>query len=471
MSIMSEQDCVVEKMKRGTEEGQKKPLSLSKPRAKLGKTHQDFWIKRLRKRTFTDSQGNKAEIPTWQVRMKYLRREAWFNLETSNAAQAAIKARDIWLSLLGQGWEATLAKFKPKAEVKAELSLDDFATLYRNLIPSVEYPPSRPTAERYLKSLFFICRRVRVNKIEDLKPEKVEDFSGKYLEEGRRENRQETSIKTTINFHIRNAGALFSRQMLEAYEKHGLALSNPFTGQKMRRVEIKAYSPMRRELLDEIWRDAPKLRDGDPSIPERVIIRTGGRKAKLPPDKKAKRWQLPDFHDPHPDAYALLLLELGLGLRRHEADKAEWDWFFELNGRHYLEVKETPFFKPKSGEKRTIPVEPVLFEAIQKTRNHAGPWIVPGRLPKRYEPGEEPRNITYRCDKAHRALAAWLRQKGIEADKPCHLLRKEFGSYVATAFSLFHAQKILGHSSPDVTAAYYAGLTDLPELKHAKLKA
>ena len=43
-------------------------------------------------------------------------------------------------------------------------------------------------------------------------------------------------------------------------------------------------------------------------------------------------------------------------------------------------------------------------------------------------------------------------------------MRKEFGSYVATSFSLFHAQKLLGHSSPNVTSDDYAGLTALPEL-------
>ncbi len=52
---------------------------------------------------------------------------------------------------------------------------------------------------------------------------------------------------------------------------------------------------------------------------------------------------------------------------------------------------------------------------------------------------------------------------------PCQLLRKEFGSYVATSFGLFVAQRYLGHSNPTVTKAFYAGLTNLPELKHAKI--
>jgi integrase len=336
------------------------------------------------------------------------------------------------------------------------LTLDGFADLYRKAIEMVEFPPSKPTAERYIKSLFLIGRLVHARKVEDLTPEKIEKFRADYLVEARKAGRDENSIKTTINFHLRNAGALFSRQVTPAFQNQGLTVANPFAGKKLRRVEIKAYSPLKRELLDRIWQDAAKLRDGDPTAPE-------------PGSVKARRWQDPDFREPHPDGYAILLLELGLGFRRHEADKAEWDWFHTINGRHYIEVRETPYFRPKARERRVIPVEPLLYEAIQGTRTHAGAWIVPGPAPKRYAPGKEPKNIVYRCDKAHRVLAAWLRARGIGDAKPCHLLRREFGSYVATAFGLFHAQRMLGHSSPEVTSAYYAGLTELPELRHAKL--
>jgi integrase len=75
------------------------------------------------------------------------------------------------------------------------------------------------------------------------------------------------------------------------------------------------------------------------------------------------------------------------------------------------------------------------------------------------------KSAVYRCDQAHRTLVAWLRKFGIDDPKPCHRLRKEFGSFVSTTLGLFHAQRFLGHSSPNVTSDYYAGLTDLPQLK------
>lgn len=36
---------------------------------------------------------------------------------------------------------------------------------------------------------------------------------------------------------------------------------------------------------------------------------------------------------------------------------------------------------------------------------------------------------------------------------------------IATGYNLFHTQKLLGHSTLAVTSAYYACLTDLPELQ------
>jgi integrase len=184
------------------------------------------------------------------------------------------------------------------------------------------------------------------------------------------------------------------------------------------------------------------------------------------------RWVKPDWRNPHPEAYLILLLELGAGLRRHEIDKAQKDWFFtDADGRVFLEVKATPFFTPKSRERRVIPVARILYDTVRPFFRDDSPFVVPGREPKIYEPGKQPKNLVYRCDIHHRTLAAWLRLQGVNDGKPCHVLRKQFGSYVATAFGLYHAQKFLGHSSPKVTSDYYAGLVELPEINNLQLKS
>lgn len=431
----------------------------SGPVGKIGRDHVNYWKARLEKRSY-EWEGKTVEIPEFQIRLCYLNRREWFNLGTANEASAASKAREIYRSLTGKGWEQTLAIYKPQPGVAtgAGLTITQFCELFRERRESVERPVSIPTAERYLKSLTFICREARITRLDALTEAKIESFKDSYLADAKKEKRDKESAKVSCNTQIRNAAALFSKKLLAAYAKKGHKLSNPFTGQQVRGVKLQTYTPVDQSVIDALWADSVLLRDGDP-------------KAKAP-DENAARWDSHDFRQPNLAAYGLLLLELGLGLRRNEADKAQKDWITKQNGRRILTVQETPHFKPKSKESRPIPIDDAGLVAALETvmDSHVSPFIIPGRLPKQHDQGKEPKNLVYRCDSAHRHLTAWLRQRGLTSDKPCHQLRKEFGSYVATSFTLFAAQKYLGHSSPNVTAQFYAGLKDLPKLAHVKLE-
>lgn len=429
----------------------------------------------LRKRHYFARDGTRVEIPDWQVRIKHQGRYAWFNLKSANSAIAADMAREIYVFLIANGWDATLEKYKPQAEKRANLTVEEFANLYREQIELVEYPPTPRTLNRYIGCLFLICKLIGIKRIARLTSERIAAFRRKYLKKALKKNRDETSAKLTCNSHMRGAAALFSEQMIKAYKAVGVDVINPFAGHQFRRIEIQPYTPLAREFLDSLWRDSAKLRDGDPtSSPPPKRKRRKRRKLvkgrRLKPLKRTDvRWAEPDWRKPHPNAYTLMLLELGVGLRREEADKAEWTWFFtDKNGRHYIEIKKTDYFTPKGKRRRIIPVEKVLWDAIHATRTDVRQFIVPGRVPKIYTRKTEPKNIPYRCESDHRTLVAWLRTKGVKDRKPCHMLRKEFGSYVATSFGIFAAQRLLGHSSPAVTEAFYAGLVNLPELQHAQ---
>jgi len=67
---------------------------------------------------------------------------------------------------------------------------------------------------------------VRVRKTASLTAEKVKQVVGDYLADGRREDRDGESVKISCNAMLRNAAALFSKQMLAEYQNTGLALSN-----------------------------------------------------------------------------------------------------------------------------------------------------------------------------------------------------------------------------------------------------
>lgn len=430
--------------------GQKQPHI----RRRLPKTHQDYWGSRLRKRSY-EHRGVRVEIPEWQIRLQHERREQWFNLGTANKEQAAGLARDVYIFLKANGWGPTMDKFKPKVEKRDRCSVEEFCEICRRVIPLTESSPSRRSIESYIYNLRNICDTVKVRDISGLTNDEVRRFVRVYREKRLEAGAKPEKVDLTCNSVIRNARSLFRTELLREYEAAGIKVGNPFTGYKLKPIKMKGYTPLSRAVLDSLWLDAVKLRDGDPSAPD--------------PALNSNRWHNPDFRKPQPGAYAILILELGLGLRRNEADKAQKDWLFNQDGRWLMQVRETPYFQPKDKASRVIPVEPLLYAAIEEVmKDSDSVFIVPGPVPKRSN--LDPKRLNMRLDKDHRTLAAWLRAKGLSSDRPCHELRKEFGSYVATAFSLFHAQKLLGHSSPVVTSAVYAGLTDLPDLSYAKLQ-
>lgn len=434
--------------------------SVPLPLRKLSKAHSDYWSRRLRQRTYKYG-GKTCVIPLWQARVKSQKRDFWFNTNTPNKAAAAEKARDFWIFLKANGWEATLAKFVPKNEAKPDISeklaLASFCKLCQELRIQLQCPPRATTTAYYLLCLRSVCRKVKVNSIEKLTPEKVEEFKGLYRAEGRKAGRDESALEISLASTLRNAAAVFTEEMLGVLARQGLSLENVFKGRIGGSSVIPAYQPMRAELMDAIWRDAKLLRDGDPSSKP------------VPKKRKRKRGERtePDFRKPQLASYAILLLELGCGLRRKEADLAEWDWLgTDDAGRHSIHIKATAHFTPKNRQSRYVPVEPMIYKELVELRAHyVSPFIVPGPL---LRAGEQRKRDHYRCDAAHAVLIKWLRLHGVTDQKPCHALRKEFGSHVATSHSLFAAQRLLGHSSPVVTDKYYAGLVQLPEIKIAK---
>ena len=429
--------------------------------------HADHWLSRLVRRRFTTPDGKEAEAAEYSVRLFHAGREGYFNLATGSKATAAFKARDVHQYLLAHGWEATNAKFKPKAAPRPDaLALENFPATFRATVATLEEPPRSLTAEFYAARLLQVCRAVAIRHVNELTPAHVEEFKAHYRARARKAGRADATLERSLRSTLRNAAACFSADLLAAYAVQGLPLaSNPFAGKLGKKgLDIESYQPLARDLLATIWREAALLRDGDPSAPA----------------PKKRGVFVPDFHAANPAAYAVLLLELGCGLRREEADKAEWSWFGNYpDGRPYIKVQATAHFTPKSGQSREVPVEQAVFEELlalrEKELARTGrlcPFVVPGLdAIAAADKSATPRtNRYYRCDRAHRALVIWLRTRGVTDRHPCHALRKEFGSFVATTFSLFHAQKLLGHSSPTVTSRHYAALVNVPDLKFANLQ-
>ena len=132
---------------------------------------------------------------------------------------------------------SALEKFKPQTEKRDNLTVEEFADLYREKIELVEDPPIIRTVERYVGCLLLICKLVGIKRIARLTEEKVAAFKQKYLKRGQEKGRDETSVKLTCNSHLRGAAALYSKQMMKAYATAGFVVVNPFEGQLLRRID------------------------------------------------------------------------------------------------------------------------------------------------------------------------------------------------------------------------------------------
>jgi integrase len=411
----------------------------------------------------------------YSVRLMVDGRRRRFTTGETTQPKAKSKAIAIMADIKSRGFEAAIRLHgNRRDEIPEDPTIDKFCEIYRKVVSTADSPPAAVTVERYVRCLKRICEQSKVGRIRALDSAAVERFKEKFIHSALppqgidvpkkraaksippKKTRDANSVRTTLNGVIRNAAALFSQSAMAAYRNRGLDLQNPFAGTKMKRVTIKSHTPFPRELLDAIWKNSPELRDGNPKA------------KKCDPSKGRRSAEAINFRVPHPDAYAIFLLELGLGLRRNEADKAEWAWVYEApDGRRFLQVRETDLFIPKSKNSRIIPIDPVIWDLLLAMKKDER-FIVesPKAKPKRSSVNT---SVVYRCEEAHRVLVVWLRKMGVDDPKPCHALRKEFGSYVATNFSLFHAQKLLGHSNPAVTSAYYASLTDLPNLQPSRM--
>ena len=62
----------------------------------------------------------------------------------------------------------------------------------------------------------------------------------------------------------------------------------------------------------------------------------------------------------------------------------------------------------------------------------------------------------YRCQQVFDRLTTWLRDYGVEGNKPLHTLRKEAGAIVATEAGIYAASRFLRHADMQVTSQFYA---------------
>jgi integrase len=408
------------------------------PVARAARTHQDYWKTRVKHRTFAARDGHKFTPPELYVRIFHAKREVWFCLDTANRAAAAIKARDIYLSLVAAGWDATLAKFKPKAEEK-----DDVCTVGEFLADVHKRSHLKPiTVRRYA---------VKMRKM-------ISDLAK--LETGKKGRALRRSKFDYVNGGRKAWLALVDGQSLDLLTPESVnAWRNNF-------VAKAGTDPVRRKSAE---RSAASYMRGVRSLFTADVL--GALKVKLPPNPftgvklrdpgpqryhsdVSAEWLLAkaneELREAHPQQYLALFLCLWAGLRRKEVDLLMWEQInFEQCTIH---VRRTEFFEPKTEEsQRVVDLVPEAMAVIRGYKDGSdGKFVLNGS-----EPNPASTYDYYRCDCTWRELHAWLRARGVRDKKAIHSLRKESGSLIASNFGIEAARQHLGHRDIRTTSAHY----------------
>jgi hypothetical protein len=117
----------------GTEKMHKQCISGSeaKPRKRSGfpKTDLRYWRETIHKPVYQRA-GQEVEAPNWASAFQYRGVRKTLSLGTPNSEAAAARARDIYRHLQANGWESTLAKYRPEmARNKSNLTIGEFLEL------------------------------------------------------------------------------------------------------------------------------------------------------------------------------------------------------------------------------------------------------------------------------------------------------------------------------------------------------
>jgi hypothetical protein len=399
-----------------------------------------YWQQSIFRQTYT---RNRQTLVTkdWAMKIAYKSRRETFPLATPNRAAAAARARDIYLSLAANGWDATLAKFKKPRAAKGALNagqactvgefleaiartttkqsaLQDYAQAFRQIVSEISGLSDTNRKYDYRSG----GRSEWLSKVHDVRlaevtPAKIQEWKLSFLARAGSDVTALRTARISANAILRRARSLFSPR-------------------KLRHLALALPRPLPFEGIEFEARQSMKYRS---EIDVEKLIR------------RARR----ELEHNDPEAYKVFLLALGIGLRRKEIDLLEWP-SFRWN-ENVLRIQPTRYFHPKSEDSiADLPVDPELMEIFRKYLAGAkGQFVI-----RNDRPPLPPRPHQYfRCDPIFDRLVGWLRKHGLNGNKPLHALRKEYGSLLTRRYGIHAASRALRHSDLRTTSEHYSDST------------
>jgi hypothetical protein len=393
------------------------------------KTDLRYWEKAIFQPTYTRD-GEVRKVGEWAAKIQHLGRRETFSLGGANRASAAARAKEIYLSLQAAGWDATLAKFKPKAgsagktvttigefveEVKAKASarpktIESYCQAFRTIVADIcgidggraKYDYRKGGRDSWL-------RKVHGVRIAAITPAEVQKWKLRFLRRAGTDPIKQRAARVSVNSLMRRAKSLFAPGVLK-FVSLELPDASPFAGVSFEpRQSMKYRSGFKVEKL---------LKDAQKELPIEQL--------------------------------KILLLALMVGLRRNEIDKLEWTAFLWDNG---IRIEATRYFHPKSEDAvGDVEVDAELLEIFRGFRARAtGNFVIQSEIAPRLGATYS----HYRCQRHFEALSKWLRDHGVTGNKPLHTLRKEFGSQVCAKHGIYAASTALRHADIAITSQHY----------------
>ena len=404
----------------------KSPASAQPQIRGLSRTSMSYWRDHVEK--VVGRGGNLS--PNYSARIVHQKSRVRFPLHTPNREAAASKASQIFKFLIRNGWDATIARFKPdtlatrrpptvgdvirtaqKLSSARPQSIATYAKAFRKIAADIAKIEDGRKFDARSGGLNAWRESIDAIKLEALTPAKLLAWKNQRLKSTNPITKRRAT--TTVNSLIRNAKAHFAKKHL-TFMRQELALpdSLPFEG-------ISLEKPPSMRYQSRI--DAKKiLNDADEELAEA-----------------------------RPEEFKILILALVCGLRRSEIDNLLWNSFDFDKG--ILRVENTHYHQLKSEDSAG---EIDLDEGtVALFRGYLAKAQAEFVIESPFSPDRQSRS--YRCNRSFCSLNTWLQTKGVKATKPLHELRKEIGSIIANDHGIFEASRYLRHSDIRITSAIY----------------
>ena len=391
------------------------------------------------------------------MELQYRGRRIMFSLHSEDKKTASKKAAEIYLNLYRYGVDETLKKYGSPRTRKLRTPREACETTLGEWIIAAQkvFTGEKKSFLNYVRSARQIARWIQESR---KAAEAQKKLTARQRKAAEKKARKRFAPKHALTF----------RRLVDA---EPLTIFNPSTIQMWRIAYVERVG--NDELLKKRARTSANtlLRQAKALFSKEILNTISGVKIPSPlPFENCKFYPAQDMSyrsriDPvallkaaqselserDPEVYKVLLLALGAGLRRSEIDTLTFDQVDFAKNMLRMHVTAEGRRKTNCSE-GDVPIDPALIGELRK-------WELSGKDkfvlngPSVEEPKKWGRN--YRCEETFNRTIAWLRKHGVDTLKPIHTLRKEAGSLVATAAGILAAKQFLRHSSIEVTSAYY----------------